>query len=127
VLVGPDTAGPPAGFSGGGAKLAYLERAVRFPARLPPGPAVAGGFRLISARQAVAAFRSGAATGPPAGTRLRVTTVRLGTGVFLTGRGLRRLPAWLFGFAGVHGLAAVLAVVPARIFSPPIPAGGPSR
>jgi hypothetical protein len=79
---------------------------------------------VISAARAVALFRSGAATGPPAGIRLRVTTVRLGTGVFLTDRGLRRLPAWLFGFVGIHGPAAVLAVAPAQIFSPPIPTGG---
>jgi hypothetical protein len=84
---------------------------------------ISGGFRLISARQAVALFRSGAATGPPAGIRLRVTTVQPGTGVFLTDRGLRRLPAWLFGFAGVRGPAAVLAVAPAQIFRPPVPAG----
>jgi hypothetical protein len=124
VLVGPGIADPPAGFPSGAAKLAYLQRAVRFPARLPPGAAIAGGFRVISARQAVALFRSGAATGPPAGIWLRVTTVRLGTAVFLTDRGLRRLPAWLFGFPGIHGPAAVLAVAPAQIFSPPIPAGG---
>jgi hypothetical protein len=124
VLVGPDIADPPAGFPDGAAKLAYLERAVRFPARLPPGPAVADGFEVIGARQAVVAFRSGAATGPPTGSRLRVTTVRPGTGVFLTDRGPRRLPAWLFSFAGVRGPAAVLAVAPAQIFAPPIPAGG---
>ena|SRR5215472_9873800 len=120
VLAGPDVADPPAGFPSGAAKLAYLERAVRFPARLPPGPETARGFRLISARRAVAAFRAGAVAGPPAGTSLRVTTVRLATAVFLTDRGMRRLPAWLFGFAGISGQAAVLAVAPAQIFTPPI-------
>jgi hypothetical protein len=124
VVVGPEVSDPPAGFPGGAIKLAYLRRAVRFAARLPPGPATAGGFQLISARQAVALFRSGAATGPPAGIRLTVTTVRLGAGVFVTDRGLRRLPTWQFGFAGVRGLAAVLAVAPAQVFSPPTPAGG---
>jgi hypothetical protein len=124
VLAGPDVADPPAGFPGGAAKLAYLERAVWFPARLPRGPAAAGGFRLITARQAATAFRAGAASSPPPGTRLQVTTVRLGTRMFLTDRGMRRLPAWLFGFAGVRGRAAVLAVAPARIFTPPIRLGG---
>jgi hypothetical protein len=85
----------------------------RFPARLPPGPATAGGFQVISAQQAVALFRSAAATGPPAGIRLTATRMRLGTGVFVTDRGLRRLPAWQFGFAGVRGPAAVLAVAAA--------------
>ncbi len=121
---GPGIADPPAGFPDGAARLAYLERAVRFPSRLPPGPAVAAGFRLISARHAVAGFRSGAATGPPAGYRLRATALRLGTGAFLTNCGMRRLPVWLLGFRGVHGPAAVLAVAPAGIFSPSRP---PSR
>lgn len=56
VLTGPGIADLPAGFPDGAAKLAYLERAVRFPSRLPLGPAVAAGFRLISAWQAVARF-----------------------------------------------------------------------
>jgi hypothetical protein len=101
VLAGPDVADPPAGFPSGAAKLAYLEGTVRFPARLRHGPAAARGFRLISARQAVAVLRHGAAAGPPAGTSLRVTSVRLATAVFATDRGMRRLPAWLFGFAGI--------------------------
>ena len=123
VLAGPAVDDPPAGFPSGAAKLAYLERAVRFPARLPHGPTAARGFRLISARQAVTAFRAGAAAGPLAGTSLRVTTVRLATALFLTDRGMRRLPAWLFGFAGIRGRAAVLAVTPAQIFTPPIQRG----
>lgn len=49
--------------------------------------------------------------------------MRQGSGVFLTDRGPRRLSAWLTGFAGVHGPAAVLAVASEQIFSPPIPAG----
>src|SRR5215467_4629642 len=96
VLAGPDVADPPVGFPSGAAKLAYLEGAVRFPARLPHGPAAAHGFRLISARQAVTAFRAGAADGPRPGASLRVTTVRLGTALFATDRGMRRLPAWRF-------------------------------
>lgn len=124
VLVGPDVADPPGGFPGGEAKLAYVEGAVSFPARMPRGEAEADGLPLITARQAVARFQAGAASGPPVSARLRVTTVRLGAGVFVTDRGPRRLPAWLFGFAGVRGPAAVLAAAPRGIFTPPIPAGG---
>lgn len=51
--------------------------------------------------------------------RLTVATVRLGTGVFQTDRGFRRLPAWLFRFRDVQDAAAVLAVAPASIFTPP--------
>ena len=45
--------------------------------------------------------------------------MRLGAGAFATDRGVRRLPAWLFGFSGVPDPAAVLAVAPSRIFAPP--------
>jgi hypothetical protein len=64
-------------------------------------------------------LRSAAAKGPPTADRLAVTSVRLGTGLFATDRGLRQLPAWLFGFAGVRDPAAVLAVAPSRIFTQP--------
>ena len=41
-----------------------------------------------------------------------------GYGLFLTDRGMRQLPAWLFGLAGIHGRSAVLAVAPAQIYAP---------
>lgn len=124
VLAGPDITGPPAGFPSGAAKLAYLDGAIRLPARLPHSPVSAGGYQVITARQAAALFRPTAMTGPPASTRLQVTTVRLGIGMFVTDRGLQRLPAWLFSFAGIRGPAAVLAVAPAEIFTPPARPGG---
>jgi hypothetical protein len=126
LLTGPRVADPASGFRSGAAKLTYLERAVAMPAALPSGPAVAAGFPLITAREAVSVLRSTAAKGPPVTARLTVTTVRLGTGVFATDRGPRQLPAWLFGFAGVPDPAAVLAVAPPRLFVPP-PHGTASR
>jgi hypothetical protein len=119
VLAGPDIISPP-GFPSGATKLAYLEGKVTIPARFLSSSAAASGFQPVTARQAAAMLRSAAATGPPTGTTLRVTMVRLGTGVFLTDRGPRRLPAWQFRFAGIRGPAAVLAVAPAEIFTPPI-------
>jgi hypothetical protein len=69
-------------------------------------------------------FKSTAGKGPPSAAVLKISTVRLGVGVFQTDRGPRRLPARLFRFVGLRGAAAVLAVSPARIFSPPSsPAG----
>lgn len=123
VLAGPDVTGPPAGFPNGPDKLAYEAGAITFPPAMPQGPASAGGFRVITAGQAAALLRPRTVTGPPAHTRLRVTTVRLGAAMFLTDRGLRRLPAWLFSFAAIRGPAAVLAVAPAQIFRLPAPAG----
>jgi hypothetical protein len=125
VLAGPDVTAPPAGFPSGAAKLAYEDGAITFPPAMPHGPASAGGFRVITAGQAGALFRPGKVTGPRARTRLRVTTVRLGTAMFVTDRGPRRLPAWLFSFAAIHGPAAVLAVAPTQIFPPPVRAGQP--
>jgi hypothetical protein len=118
VLTGPPVADPASGFPGGDAKLAYLEGAFDLPATLPPGPAAAAGFPLITARQATLVLRSVAAKGPPVTSRLKVTGVRLGTAVFGTDRGARQLPAWLFGLAGVRDPAGVLAVAASRIFAP---------
>jgi hypothetical protein len=118
VLTGPPVADPASGFPNGDAKLAYLEGAFDVPATLPSGPAAAAGFPLISAREATGVLRSVAAKGPPVTRRLAVTGVRLGTAVFDTDRGPRRLPAWLFGLAGVRDPAGVLAVAPSRIFAP---------
>jgi len=119
VLTGPRVADPLSGFPSGAARLAYLEAAFDLPAALPSGPAAAAGFPLITARAAVEILRSAAAEGPPVTTRLAVTGVRLGTAVFDTDRGPQRLPAWLFGLAGVRDPAGVLAIAASRIFPPP--------
>lgn len=125
VIIGQRVADPLHGFPAGADKLAYLERAIRAPATWPSGVPAAAGFPLISAREAFGVFMSTAGKGPPAAARLTVTTVRLGSALFQTDRGSRWLPAWLFGFAGIQGSAAVLAVGPARIFSPAgLPASG---
>lgn len=126
MITGQRVADPRHGFPASAAKLAYFERAVKVPAAWPSGVPAAAGFPLISAREAFGVFTSTAGRGPPAAIRLTVTTVRLGSALFQTDRGARRLPAWLFGFAGIRGTAAVLAVAPARIFSPAgLPASGP--
>jgi hypothetical protein len=126
VITGQRVADPRHGFPTGAAKLAYLERDVEAPAALPAGVPAAAGFPLISAREAFGVFKSTAGKGPPAAIRLTVTSVRLGRALFPTDRGPRRLPAWLFRFAGIRDPAAVLAVAPTRIFLPAgLPAGVP--
>jgi hypothetical protein len=122
VLAGPQVADPVGGFPSGAIKIAYFERAVAAPHALPSGPVTASGYPLISAGEAFTVFKSTAGKGPPSAAVLKISTVRLGAGVFQTDRGPRRLPAWLFRFSGLPGAAAVLAVSPARIFSPPSPA-----
>ena len=120
ILAGPPVADPRSGFPTSAAKLAYFEGAFDLPETLPSGPAAAAGFPLITSRAAAGVLRSAAAKGPPTAGRLTVTSVRLGTGLFATDRGVRQLPAWLFGFAGVPDPAAALAVAPSRIFAPPV-------
>lgn len=117
VLAGPQVDDPASGFPDGTTKLAYIEGAFDRPATMPAGPATAAGYRLIGAYQAFRVLKSAAGKGPTVTVRLKVTMVRLGSGVFQTDRGIRRLPAWLFGFAGVPHPAAVLAVAPAGIFA----------
>lgn len=121
VLAAPYVNGP-RGFPSGAAKLAFISGAIDPPAALPASPARAAGYPLISAGEAFRALIPAAAQGPAAGIRLKASTVRLGRAGFMTDRGMRQLPAWLFGFRGIQGLAAVLAVAPAGIFSPPRPA-----
>ena len=124
VAGGPSRIGDPlTGFRDDADKLAYLDRAIDLPAALPAGPAAAAGYPLISARQGLRVLMSGPAQGPPATVRLQITGVRLGTRAFDTDRA-QRLPAWLFRFAGVQSPAAVLAVSPAQLYTPP---GNPPR
>ena len=117
-------ADPMTGFRDSADKLAYLDRAMDVPAALPAGPAAVAGYPLISARQGLRVPMSGAAQGPPATVRLKITGVRLGTRAFDTDRGAQSLPAWLFSFARVQSPAAVLAVSPVRLYTPP---GNPPR
>jgi hypothetical protein len=119
VLVGQAVNDPLGGFPDGATKLAYLERAIDLPHTLPVGPTTAVGYRLITARDALASFMSGAGKGPSQAGRLAVTSVVLATAVFQTDRGRIPLPAWQLSFQGVKEPAAVLAVSPTSIFSPP--------
>jgi hypothetical protein len=81
--------------------------------RLPIiGPAAA--FRMLAP--------SDAAPGSP--PPLNTTAVALGSGRFLTDRGWRILPAWLFSLAGVANPAKVLAVAPSAIYSVPVSRSG---
>jgi hypothetical protein len=100
--------GPRDGFRTVAQKIAYLEGHFALGTALPAGSATA--------------YRRLRATGvndhekvPP----LLVTAVEPGSGVFVTDRGRRRLPAWRFYFKGVANAATVLALVPPAVFVPP--------
>jgi hypothetical protein len=126
ILLEGQVDAPASGFSDDAAKNAFDDGAINAPAAFPPLTANADGFPLVSAEKAFGSFRSTAGPGPPATVDLDVTSVRLGTAVFLTDRGYRQLPAWLFALAGVQDPAAVLAVAPKAIYSAPsLPTNGP--
>ncbi len=107
---------PAGGFRTGADKLAFQAGAFVAPAHLPAGPSERGGFPLISAAAGFGALR---ATGAGrSATELTVSGVTLGSATFLTDRGRRQLPAWLFSFVDVENPAAVLAVARSGQFWP---------
>jgi hypothetical protein len=119
VFVGAPVVDPASGFRDGADKIAYIDRAIGPPSSFPSGPDRAAGYPIVSAKVAFQTFMARPGKGATPGQRLVVTTVGLGTGVFQTDRGPRRLPAWLFTFQGVQDPAVVVAVAPTGIFTPP--------
>jgi hypothetical protein len=120
VLVGSLVLGP-SKFLDGQAKLDFMNGAFEGPALLPAGPASADGYPVISAVAAIALLRSQSHGAPPSPstTHLTITDARFGAATFLTDRGDRTLPAWLFTFARVDGTVAVLAISPQSEWLPP--------
>jgi hypothetical protein len=122
VLTSDPVSAPAEGFGTDDAKEAFLTGAFTAPPVLPSGPQVDGGYPVITAAQALALMR---ADGSPADgktnvpTPLVITSVRFGESSFVTDRGTRTLPAWLFTFAEVQNPAAVLAVAPSSQFAAP--------
>ncbi len=111
----------PAGFASGADKHAFYNGAIDLPRSLPNGPGQAAGYPLISAAAAAAQLMTNQRPAPA--TRLAVTRVKLGTGLFVTDRGQKALPAWRFSLTGVTGTVDVLAVADsARYWRWPAPA-----
>src|SRR6202011_2108074 len=111
-------------FPDGPSKVAFQNGAVDPPAQLPTGPAASQSYPLITAASAVALLQSASTgkaptTAPSAGGRLRIASARLGEATFLTDRGLKSLPAWVFSLAGIDGAFSVLAVAPSAQWAPP--------
>ena len=127
VLVDVPVAGPRGFYGSEKAKVAFASGAFDRPTHLPTGPASAGGYQIIGADKAFDLLKS-QASGPVEGAlRLTISDVRLGTGTFLTDRGSKTMPAWLFSMAEVEGVAAVLAVTPEAQWFPPELASGQSH
>lgn len=120
VLVGSLVLGP-SKFPDGQAKLDFMNGAFDGPASLPAAPATAGGYPVISGAAAIALLRSQLHGALPSlsTTHLTISDARFGTETFLTDRGERALPAWLFTFARVDGTVAVLAISQQAQWLPP--------
>jgi hypothetical protein len=117
LIIGP-ILDPLGGFRDGQSKEAYMGGLFNRPQQLPTGPASSQGYPVISADSAVALLQSPSHSQTPpaiastAATRLTITSARFGEGSFLTDRGWKSMPAWLFSLAGVDGVVSVLAVAP---------------
>ncbi len=113
VLIGSPVNGP-RGFATDGEKVAFAAGAIDRPAHLPPWPATADGYPIISPDGAVdlLTLQRSKTSGAAGATRLTITDTRLGKATFETDRGDQSMPAWLFTIAGADGPIAVLAVGP---------------
>lgn len=122
VLVGSPVLDPPGGFLDGSSKEAYVRGLFNRPDHLPSGPATSGGYPAVSADAAFAVLQSvsngSGISAPPSGSRLTITAAHFGAGTFLTDRGDKTMPAWLFSLAGVENPVTVLAVAPSVTWSP---------
>lgn len=110
ILLEGEVLNPGNGFPDETSKEAFGNGQITVPAGgWPESPNRSMGFPIIGA---AAAFKTLTTPGsnalgspPPLGT----TAVQLGSGLFLTDRGWRTLPAWLFSLTGVQNPAEVLA------------------
>jgi hypothetical protein len=107
------------GFLTGDNKIAFMNGQVDPPSAFPSSPTTLDGLPIMPAEEAFRVLTQQRIRGPATTTRLSVTSVSLGQADFVTDRGTRSLPAWLFSFAGVVGTYSVLAVGPPSLFSSP--------
>lgn len=117
ILLGPHVIGPAGGFLSSDAKNAFDSGQITPPATWPASPPTADGFAIAGTEAAFKTFVTSVSSPGPSGTPLQTTAVKLGSGLFLTDRGYRRYPAWLFSLSGVQSPVAVLALKPSDLYS----------
>ena len=128
VLLHGYVLGPEDGFPTTASKDAYGNGEIVAPTSWPAAPASSMGYPIVRASAAFKKLTTSRTSSHPVGTPppLSTTGVQLGTGQFLTDRGNRTLPAWLFSLSGVENPAKVLAVAQSAIYSAPATNGGTS-
>jgi hypothetical protein len=119
VLTGGSVLDPEYGFPDDTSKIAYGNGEINAPASWPQSPGSSMGFTIIGAPVAFKTLTTpnGVIGTPPP---LSTSGVQLGSATFLTDRGNRDLPAWLFSLSGVQNPAKVLAVSPSEVYSAPV-------
>jgi len=124
ILLGGYTVDPEYGFPDNASKEAYNNGEITAPSSWPSSPTSSMSYPIISASTAFRTLTSTSGTSGPPVPSPEVTGVHLGSGKFLTDRGYKELPAWLFSISGVQNPAEVLAVSQSAIYSPPGTTGG---
>lgn len=95
--------------------IALMEGRFWLPHTPPSTPWTFHGYRVISARHALALLRTNPGDAVPAVGALRATSLRLTWATFDTARGKRRLPAWEFHAGGLSEPLFALAVNDPRL------------
>lgn len=118
---------PEGGFRDDATKEAFENGEITAPASWPVAPGSSMGMPIIGAGAAFTRLTTPTTNVLGSPPPLETIGVRLGSGLFLTDRGWRELPAWLYSLSGVENPATVLAVAPSIIYSAPIATGGITR
>jgi hypothetical protein len=126
VLLEGSVLAPELGFPDDSSKMAFGNGEITAPTSWPIAPQSAMSLPIVEAPEAFTVLTTPSSTILGTPPPLTVTGVQLGSGLFLTDRGWRELPAWLFSFSGVQNPAKVLAVRPTNIFSAPVARDGHS-
>ena len=119
VLLEGSVLGPELGFPDDNSKIAFGNGEITAPTSWPVTPKSAMSLPIVEAPGAFKVLTTPSSDILGAPPPLTTTSVQLGSGLFLTDRGWRELPAWLFSFSGIRNPAKVLAVRPSDIFSAP--------
>lgn len=126
VLLERNVLGPEGGFADDNGKSAFDQGEITAPTSWPVSATSSMGFPVINAAAAFKTLTTPIGDLFATPPRLSTTGVQLGSVRFLTDRGYRVLPAWLFSLSGVVNPAKVLAVRPSAIYYGPLTPDGTS-
>lgn len=119
----PDVVNAPEhGFPDDDTKAAYGSGQFELATTPPTSPDSDNGQPLTVGQQILDRLDTEATPGPRGPAPLTIRSIRLGRSTYTTDRGPQSFPAWLITFDGIPDPAAVLAVAPEALYTPPAPA-----